>query len=147
MEECDIVISSEPSHLDVELIHRFLNETYWASGRSRDQVQRTIDRCRCYGVFRNGQQIAFARVLSDFVTFAYVMDVFVLPEFRRQKIATRLMLHVLDDDELRDVTVWQLKTRDAHELYRNVGFELVDESDVENLMRLHRDSDCSQGRT
>ena len=136
MQEIELEFSTEQARVDVDLVYNFLRETYWAADRSLEQVQRTIENSRCYSVFLDRNQIAFARVVSDYVAFAYLLDVFVLPEFRGHGIATRLLNFVLADRELSDVSVWQLKTRDAHELYRGVGFGPLEEPEL--CMRLTR---------
>jgi len=137
MQEIELEISTERARLDVDLIYNFLRETYWAADRSLEQVRRSIENSRCYGVFSDGNQIAFARVVSDYVVFAYIMDVFVLPEFRGRGIAKQLLNFILADPELSDVSVWQLQTRDAHELYRGVGFGPLEEPEL--CMRLMRE--------
>ena len=132
----NLEFSAEKSRMDASLIQAFLSKTYWASGRTLEHVQRSIENSRCYGAFHDGKQIAFARVVTDCVAFAYLMDVFVLPDFRGQRVATRLLQYLLADPDLADIPVWQLKTSDAHPLYRRLGFEPI--KDPENLMRLQR---------
>lgn len=118
-----IEISQDKSLLDVGLIHGFLTETYWAKGRTIDEVKTSIDNCLCYGVYLNKKQVGFARVLTDKVVFAYIMDVFILPEYRGNGYSKLLMEAVLNTKELTSCK-WLLKTADAHGLYKQFGFEI-----------------------
>jgi len=122
----NVEISNDPARLDLPMIHRFLTQTYWAEGRTIEQVQMTIDNSLPFGLYLDGNQIGFARVVTDRVAIAYVMDVFVLPEYRRQGYATMLMQYVLACPELGQVKTWYLKTRDARGLYEKLGFKSTD---------------------
>ena len=118
-----IEISSEKDRLDVEMIHRFLaEESYWAKTRTLEQTRIAIEHSLCYGAYHDGRQIAFARVVSDQATFAYVGDVFVLDEFRGQGIGKRLMEAIVADPRLQNLRRWVLATRDAHGLYEQFEF-------------------------
>jgi GNAT superfamily N-acetyltransferase len=120
--DAEFEISTDPARLDVDVIHRFLETSYWAKGRRRSVVERSIRNSLCFGVYIAGRQVAFARVVSDRAVFAYLMDVFVLPEFRGRGIAKALMRSVLDHPELQNLRVFLLATRDAHHLYAPFGF-------------------------
>ena len=120
-------ISTDRSRLDIEVIHQFLGTSYWAEGRSRAVVERSIKHSLCFGVYWAGRQVAFARVVSDRAVFAYLMDVFVIPEFRGRGISKALMREVLDHPELQGLRVFLLGTRDAHGLYAKFGFRPLDE--------------------
>ena len=133
-----VSFSSDPSHFDIPMIHRFLTASYWADGRTLEEVQTTIQHSLCFGLFVDDRQAGFARVVSDHVVFAYVMDVFVLPEFRGRGYASRLMQHMISSPELAQVTTWLLKTRDAYPLYEKLGFDPLD--DAEWFMQLRRNS-------
>jgi GNAT superfamily N-acetyltransferase len=116
-------ISTDKERLDVEMIHRFLaEESYWAKTRSLEQTRTAIEHSLCYGAYHDGRQIAFARVVSDQATFAYVGDVFVLDEFRGQGIGKRLMEAIVADPRLQNLRRWVLATRDAHGLYEQFEF-------------------------
>jgi GNAT superfamily N-acetyltransferase len=115
-------ISTDPARLDIELIHGFLESSYWAKGRRRAVVERSIRNSLCFGVYCAGRQVAFARVVSDRAVFAYLMDVFVIPEFRGRGISKALMRSVLAHPELQNLRVFLLATRDAHSLYTQFGF-------------------------
>ena len=119
-------ISTDKERLDVEMIHRFLaEESYWAKTRSLEQTRTAIEHSLCYGAYHDGRQIAFARVVSDQATFAYVGDVFVLDEFRGQGIGKRLMEVIVADPRLQNLRRWVLATRDAHGLYEQFEFSAL----------------------
>ncbi len=117
-----IDISKDKSRLDTALIHEFLTETYWAKGRTLKQVETSIEHCLCFGVYLENTQIGFARVATDYVVFVYLMDVFILPEFRNKGYAKQLMKTIVEDPSLELCKTWMLKTSDAHHLYKPFGF-------------------------
>ena len=120
-------ISTDPARLDLDLIHQSLQTSYWAKGRARSVVERAFRNSLCFGVYRGAQQVAWARVVSDRAVFAYLMDVFVLPEFRGQGISKALMRVILAHPELQNLRVFLLATADAHGLYQQFGFEPLTE--------------------
>ena len=128
----DVMISTDRALLDLPLIERNLHDSYWAAGRARDVIERSIANSLCFGAYANGRQIAFARVITDEAVFAYLSDVFVVPEFRAQGVGKALMRAILDHPDLQGVAVFLLRTRDAHGLYEPFGFERV--SRPEELM-------------
>ena len=117
----DYLISSDPARLDVEVIHGFLRESYWAEGIPRELVERAILNSLCFGVYSRNQQIAFARVVSDYATFAYIADVFVLAPWRGRGISKALMAEIVHHPDLQQLR-WLLGTKDAHGLYQRYGF-------------------------
>lgn len=129
-------ISTDPSRLDLAMIQRFLSQTYWAEGRTIEQVRATVENSVPFGIYLDNRQIGFARVVSDRVVFAYLMDVFILPEHRGNGYAAQLMQYVLDCEELSQVKTWTLKTRDSQFLYEKFGFTAMD--DAERLMVLKK---------
>ncbi len=109
--------------MDVEAIHRFLSEeSYWAKGIAREVVQRSIEHSLCFGAFDAAAQVGFARVITDYATFAYLADVYVLPSHRGRGIAKQIMRAVRSHPELQGLRRWHLVTRDAHALYAQFGF-------------------------
>jgi GNAT superfamily N-acetyltransferase len=115
-------ISTDPLRLDLPLIHQMLRTSYWAEGRQLNVVERSVRHSLCFGVYNSGRQVAFARVVSDRAVFAYLMDVFVVPEFRGRGISKALMRAILDHAELQNLRLFMLATRDAHGLYEKFGF-------------------------
>ena len=116
-------ISTDPARLDIPLIHGFLTQSYWAQGRSLAVVEHSIRNSLCFGVFQEGRQVAFARVITDFAAFAYLADLFVLPEHRGQGIAKAMTRAIVDHTDLQGIEVFLLRTQDAHGLYARFGFE------------------------
>jgi GNAT superfamily N-acetyltransferase len=117
-------ISTDRARLDIDLIHRFLSEeSYWAKGRDRARTERAIENSIPFGVYLDGRQVGFARVVTDEATFAWLADVFILPEHRGHGLGKRLVETVLGHPDFEGMGRWLLGTLDAHELYRRYGFE------------------------
>lgn len=121
-------ISSDKSRLDVEAIHDFLcNKSYWASGRSMERVMKSIENSICFGMYDSEQKMmAFARVITDKVVFAYLMDFFVFEPFRGQGLSKILLKHIMEYPDFQ-VRLWFLGTKDAHGLYKKFGFNELDD--------------------
>ena len=117
------VISTDRARLDLNVIHDFLtNSSYWAVGRKLETVQRSIEHSLSFGLYDNEKQIGFARVVTDYATFAWLADVFVLEEARGKGLGTWLVEVILSHPELQGFRRWTLATKDAHEIYRKFGF-------------------------
>lgn len=116
-------ITTVSSEMDIPLVHRFLSEqSSWAKGISFDLVQRSVANSLCFGGFLGEQQIAFARVISDYTTFANLVDVFILPEHRGRGYSKALMDAVFAHPQLQGLRRFTLATGDAHGLYARYGF-------------------------
>jgi GNAT superfamily N-acetyltransferase len=116
-------ISTDRSRLDVDLIYRFLSEqSTWAVGISRPVVERSIENSLCFAGFVDGRQVAFARVITDYATFANMVDVFVVPEYRGRGYSKRLVQTIIDHPSLQRLRRFTLATSDAHSLYSRFGF-------------------------
>jgi GNAT superfamily N-acetyltransferase len=120
-------ISTDPSRLDVETIHSFLSKSYWAEGIPVEVIEKSIEHSICYGVYQGEEQVGFARVITDYSTFGYIADVFVLERHRGKGLSKWLMECILIHPELQRLRRWMLVTRDAQGLYRQYGFKEVDE--------------------
>ena len=119
-------ISHDPVRLDVDVIHTFLTrDSYWSKGIPRDVVERSIAHSLCFGVYQDGAQIGFARVVSDHATFALLADVFVLEGHRGKGLSKWLMQVVIAHPDLQGLRRLLLLTSDAHELYRQFGFSEI----------------------
>jgi GNAT superfamily N-acetyltransferase len=119
----EYLISTERARLDVGLIHEFLSgSSYWATGRPREVVERSIEHSLCFGVYRGERQVGFARVITDYATFAWIADVFIIEEFRGRGLAKWLGEVMIAHPALQGFRRWVLATKDAHELYRRMGF-------------------------
>jgi GNAT superfamily N-acetyltransferase len=116
-------ISTDRSRLDIDLIVEYLqNQSYWAAGRPRDVIERSLAHSENFGIYRGAHQVGFARVVTDYATFAWLCDVFVLPSEQGHGLGKWLMETVLAHPELQGLRFWYLRTRDAHGLYRQFGF-------------------------
>ena len=119
----DYLISDDRERLDLETIHRFLStESYWAVGRPLEVVRRSIAGSHAFGLYRDSRQVGFARVVTDYATFAWIADVFVLESERGQGLSKWLMQVILSHPELQGFRRWVLATKDAHGLYKQFGF-------------------------
>jgi GNAT superfamily N-acetyltransferase len=133
----EFVISTSHERLDLDVVHGFLTNCYWARGIPRETVVRSIEHALCFGIYDGaGAQIGFARVISDFATIAYVGDVFVLETHRGRGLGKWLMQCIMQHPALQGLRRWILTTRDAHGLYSQVGFMPV--KSPERFMEIHR---------
>jgi GNAT superfamily N-acetyltransferase len=117
-----ITVSTDKRKLDVPFIQSFLKDIYWAAGRTLEEVQITIDASVCFGIYLDDKQIGFARVITDYVVFGYVMDVFITEAHRGKGYSSILIQHMIDEPLLKCVKIWRLATTDAHFLYEKFGF-------------------------
>lgn len=121
--EGGLLFSTDRTRLDVDRTHAFLSgESYWVRGIHRELVERSLANSICFGVYGDGRQLGFARVVTDHVGFAYLADVFVVPEARGQGLGKKLVAFVLAHPDLQRVRRFLLATRDAHGLYAHYGF-------------------------
>lgn len=119
----EYVVSTDPARLDFGVIHGFLTACYWAKGISRELVARSVEHSLCFGVYDgSGAQVGFARVISDFATYAYIADVFVLESHRGRGLGKALMQSIIEHPILQGLRRWSLSTLDAHALYAQFGF-------------------------
>jgi GNAT superfamily N-acetyltransferase len=115
-------ISTDRSRFDIDLIHNFLTNCYWANGVPRDVLVRSIENAFCFGVFDGDQQVGFARVITDFATYAYIGDVFIIESHRGRGLSKQLMQTIMEHPRLQGFRRWSLVTSDAHGLYEKFGF-------------------------
>jgi GNAT superfamily N-acetyltransferase len=118
----EYTITTDRRRLDIDVIHGFLSQSYWAKGRSRERVLESIEASLVFGLFWRDQQVGFARVVTDRITIAFLADVFVVESHRDKGLGTWLAETVTSLPELQRVRRWMLGTRDAHGLYSKFGF-------------------------
>lgn len=118
----EYIISTDVSRLDLGVIHLFLANSYWAEELPLEILQRSIQNSLVFGLYKGKEQIGFARIITDYSTFAYISDVFVLKHFRGQGLGKWLIEIITSYPELKGLRRWLLATKDAHELYTKVGF-------------------------
>jgi len=133
-----ITISTDKTLLDIPMIHQFLSErSYWAMGRSLETVINSIANSMCFGVYlESGKQVGFARIVTDYAIFGWIMDVFILEEYRGLGYAKQLMNHIVTCPKLKSLGKMGLATADAHGLYKQSGFTSL--LKPENVMELVR---------
>jgi GNAT superfamily N-acetyltransferase len=121
----NLLISTDPAHLDLDAMVEMLSRSYWAKGRTREVIARSIQHSLVFGVYDDEKQIGMARVISDYTTFAWLCDVFIHEDYRGRGLGRWLMETILSHPELKDVTRFRLVTQDAHGLYEQYGFKPI----------------------
>jgi len=131
-------ISTDNTKLDIDVIHRYLSEeSYWATGIPRDVVEKSIANSLCFGLYCNGKQAGFARLITDRATFAYLGDVFVLAAHRGNGLSKWLMQTIHAHPELQNLRRWWLGTKDAHGLYEQFGWTRITDDMAKRFMQKH----------
>jgi N-acetylglutamate synthase-like GNAT family acetyltransferase len=125
----DLIISDDKTKLDVKLIHNFLTTSYWAKGRTIEAVKKSIEHSTCFGIYIDDKQIGFARIVTDFTIIAYLMDVFIIEEYRGHGYSKFLLKRICEDDRFKSIRKWMLATKDAHSLYAQFGFDKIKNPD------------------
>jgi len=129
-------ISTQVKDMDLSVIHGYLSHSYWSKNIPFNIVETAINNLLCFGVFtQSGIQVAFARMITDTATFAYLADVFVLEEHRGKGISKWLMQEIIEHPKLQGIRRMALATSDAHGLYQQFGFKKLNSPD--SFMELH----------
>lgn len=132
--ENGFTISTDKSKLDIAVIHDYLSaHSYWAKDIPFEKVERSISFSFCFGVYKQNEQVGFARLITDYTTYAYLADVFILPPYRGLGLSKWLMAFITANPEVQGLRRWVLATQDAHGLYARYGFEPYDKP--ERLMQ------------
>ena len=122
----NFTISTDPVRLDIDSIADMLTRAYWAQGRTREMIARYVQHSLVFGLYHDNQQIGLARVVSDYTTFAWLCDVFIHEDYRGKGLGKWLMETVHNHPDLQGLRRWILATRDAHGLYGQFGWTLLD---------------------
>ena len=138
------LVSTDPARLDLDFIHGYLARSYWAEGVPREIVERSIANSLCFGVYDGSKQIGFARVITDYTTFAYLADVFIIEAHRGKGLSKFLMECIVKHPQLQGLRRWVLGTRDAHGLYAKYGFKPLAHPD--RFMEKHDPDVYKRGR-
>ncbi|MBD3884573.1 GNAT family N-acetyltransferase [Phormidium tenue FACHB-886] len=125
----EFVISTDINRLDLDTVHQFLANSYWAEGLPFEVLERAIQHSLVFGLYKQHQQVGFARVVTDYATFAYLSDVFVLETWRGQGLGKWLIETIVAHPELQGLRRWLLATKDAHEFYQPFGFQALKNPD------------------
>lgn len=118
----DLTLSTDPDRLDIDAICDFLSQAYWADTRSRATIERSLKNSLVFGVYDGDHQVALARVVTDFATFAWLCDVFVHPDYRNRGISKWMMREILAHPDLQGLRRWILASTTARGLYSQFGF-------------------------
>lgn len=137
-EKDGFILSTDKQYLDTDVIHHFLSvDSYWAKGITMENVKKSVEKSSiCFGMYEGdpakgkAKQIGFVRAVTDFVRFAWIMDVFVLHEYRGRGLSKWMMETMVEQSELKDVRKMMLCTYDAHGLYAQYGFETLDDPEI-----------------
>jgi GNAT superfamily N-acetyltransferase len=122
----EYLISTDKKLLDFELIHGFLSTSYWSPGIPFETVKRAAENSVTFGLYKEGHQIGYARVITDFASFAYLADVFILESERGKGLSKWLVESIMNVPALQGLRRWMLATKDAHGLYSQYGFRTLD---------------------
>lgn len=115
-------VTTDKEKIEIDILHNFLNQSYWANGRTKQTIITSIENSLCFSMFKGEKQIGFARVITDYATFAYLCDVYIEEDYRGNGLGIWMLECILNYPNLLDLKKWLLATRDAHELYRKFGF-------------------------
>ena len=132
----NFTISTDSSRLDVDAICEFLARAYWSKGRPRERTERALENSLVFGLYDGNKQIGIARVVTDYAIFAYLCDVFIHEDYRALGLGKWLIETVMSHPDLQGLRRWTLATRDAHELYRQFGWDAL--SNPERWMEMFR---------
>jgi GNAT superfamily N-acetyltransferase len=124
-------ISTDIREMDVDLVHDYLSkQSYWAKGRGKEEVIKSMENSICFAVFDGNAQIGFARLVTDYVVFAWLMDVFVINEYKNKGVGRFLMDYIMNLPEIKEVNGFGLRTKDAHGFYIKYGFHQISEPET-----------------
>lgn len=125
----EFYISTEKDKLDIQKVHQQVSSTYWGKGRTKEQTLMTINSSICFGMYtEHNEQIAYARMMTDGLIFAYIMDVIVFDPYKGKGLGKKLVQHILNRPDIKNVNTVALKTLDAHSFYGALGFKNVGDS-------------------
>ena len=134
----NFLLSTNKDLIDIVAVHQYLSEeSYWAKGIPLEKVQKSINNSFCVGIYDVGNQVAFARIITDCASFAYLCDVYVAKEYQGRGLGKWLMESIHSIPNLQGLRRWMLSTRDAHGLYKQFGWQPIAEEQVPRFMQLH----------
>ncbi len=140
MKRGELELSTDRARLQLPTLHGFLKRSHWAANRSLETLHKSLEHSLCYGVYSADKQVAFARVVTDYSTFAYLCDVFVDEAFRGQGLSKWIMEAILAEKDLQGLRRFLLATKDAHGLYARFGFQPLTSEEQFRLMGIRNDA-------
>lgn len=135
----DFLLSNDKSKLNIDTIHGFLRRSHWAPNRKRETVVKSIEHSLCYGIYHNQRQVAFARLVTDYCTYAYLCDVFVDESHRGRGLSKWMIGCILENPDLSELRRFTLATKDAHGLYEKFGFKPLSHEEQQRFMSILKD--------
>ena len=132
----DFFLSNDKSKLNVNAVCSFLSRSHWAANRKRATVIKSINHSLCYGIYHNERQVAFARLVTDYCTYAYLCDVFVDDTYRGRGLSKWMMGCIMENPDLSELRRFTLATRDAHGLYEKFGFRPLSNDEQHRFMSI-----------
>jgi len=133
------ILSNDKSKLDIDTVCTFLWRSHWAANRPRNTVIKSIEHSLCYGIYHQNRQVAFARLVTDYCTYAYLCDVFVGEDYRGQGLSKWMMGCIMENPDLSQLRRFSLATKDAHGLYERFGFERLTGEEQLRFMSILKD--------
>lgn len=133
-------ITTDKSKLSLDTVCAFLSRSHWAANRKRHTVAKSIENSLCYGVFWEDRQVAFARIVTDYCTYAYLCDVFVDEEYRGRGLSKWMMECIMSNPDLAELRRFTLATKDAHGLYEQFGFKSLSAEESRRFMSILKDN-------
>ena len=125
----NFILTDDAERVNIDTVHQMLKDTYWASERTRDTVEKTVANSMCFSLLSGDRQIGFARVVSDYATVSYIADVIIHPEFRGGGLGTWMMKCIIEHPDIKS-TQRLLQTMDAHEFYKKNGFAICEAMNI-----------------
>lgn len=131
-----VEVSTDKNRLDLEFVTSYLQSSYWADKRTKEAIKISLENSLCFGLYLNNTQIGFARVVTDTVVFAYLMDVFIDDTYKGHGLGSLLLDQILKHKNIREIETFKLATQDAHEFYKKKGFHSLEhpEFQMEKIM-------------
>ena len=136
----DFLLSNDKSRLNIDAIHSSLRRSHWAANRKRETVTRSVEHSLCYGIYHNQNQVAFARLVTDYCTYAYLCDVFVDENYRGRGLSKWMMGCIMENPDLSELRRFTLATKDAHSLYEKFGFKSLSSEEQQRFMSILKDN-------
>jgi ribosomal protein S18 acetylase RimI-like enzyme len=133
-------MSTDSNLIDIDVVHGFLKKSHWAKNRSRETIVKSISHSLCYSVFKSTRQVAFARIVTDYATFAYLCDVYVDEAFRGLGLSKWMMSEIMAHPDLKNLRRFVLATKDAHGLYEKFGFKTLSSEENRRFMSILKEN-------
>lgn len=135
----EFLLSTDKTKLQIDTIHSFLQRSHWAANRPLATIVKSIEHSLCYGIYRNSAQLGFARLVTDYSTYAYLCDVFIDEKYRGRGLSKWMMSCIMENPDLSQLRRFTLATKDAHGLYEKFGFKSLSQEEGRRFMSILKD--------